>query len=165
MPTISHVEQANGPFRLLIRWETGRRDGEEVIDIAPQIFAFKVYKPLRDNPDLFANVSVSVDGTAVVWPGNADLEVSADALEELAEDAMTSERFGQFLSDMNLTFDAAAAQLGISRRLVAYYAKEREVPRYISLACEALKGRIGQERSDRTDASTTRDGGERLKTS
>ena len=141
LPTIERVEPANGPYSLLVKWATGRRVGEEVIDLAPHLFAFKVYRPLRDDRDLFAKVTVSDDGTAVLWPGDVDLEVSADALEELAEDKMTSERFGQVLRELNLTFDSAAVQLGISRRLVAYYAKEREVPRYISLACEALKTR------------------------
>ena len=163
LPTLAHVESANGPFRLLVRWATGRRLGEEVIDVAPQIFAFKIYKPLRDNPALFVKASVSEGGTAIVWPENADLEISADALEEMAEDTMTCARFSQFLRDMKLTFDAAAAQLGISRRAVAYYAKEREVPRYISLACEALRERAAQQRSDRNVVSMYVDGQSRTK--
>ena len=36
------------------------------------------------------------------------------------------------------TFDSVAAELGISRRLAAYYAKEREIPRHIALACHYL---------------------------
>ena len=51
---------------------------------------------------------------------------------------MTPADFSAFLERHALSLDAAAAELGISRRLVAYYAKEREVPRYIALACAYL---------------------------
>jgi hypothetical protein len=34
-----------------------------------------------------------------------------------------------------LTLDAAGAVLGISRRQVAYYAKDRPIPRLVALAC------------------------------
>ena len=44
-----------------------------------------------------------------------------------------------FSTRNNLSLDAAAGQLGISRRLVAYYAKNRPVPRYIALACKYLE--------------------------
>ncbi|WP_246725049.1 hypothetical protein [Beijerinckia sp. L45] len=86
LPTIASVAKANGPFSLMVAWSKGSREGRtDVIDVAPQVFTYKVYRPLRDDDDLFSQVSVSDDRTADVWPGNADLEISADALEELAE--------------------------------------------------------------------------------
>ena len=70
----------------------------------------------------------------------------ATAVERLATDVMSNDDFAGFLTRNNLSLDAAAGQLGISRRLVAYYAKNRPIPRYIALACryiESLKqGRI-----------------------
>lgn len=98
LPRIAHVEPANGSFHLLVKWATGRRSGEEVIDVSPHLLEFKVYKPLRENPELFAKAAVSDDGSAVVWPGNADLEVSSDALEELAEDTTKSRKLASFRS-------------------------------------------------------------------
>jgi hypothetical protein len=40
----------------------------------------------------------------------------------MAEETMTTVKFEQWLKHNNLTFDGAAATLGISRRLVTYYA-------------------------------------------
>ncbi|MBV8746324.1 MAG: hypothetical protein JO134_14905 [Xanthobacteraceae bacterium] len=51
---------------------------------------------------------------------------------------MSSADFRAWLERHNFTYDAAAAQLGISRRLVAYYASKRDLPRYIVLACRYL---------------------------
>ena len=139
LPTIAAVFPGNGRSTVVVKWKSGARAGRtDVIDVAPQIFTFKAYRPLRNDADLFAQVRVSDDGTAIVWPGNADLEISSDALEELAVQAMTSADFADFIKRQGWTLDAAAAQLGIARRLVAYYAKERQVPRYIALACRAL---------------------------
>lgn len=140
LPTIASVKKGDGPFDLRVQWASGPRKGQiEVIDVAPQIMTFKVYRPLRNDPNLFSCVRVSEDGSAVVWPDNPDLEISADALEDLSEQKMSPEAFAQFLKEMGWTFDMAAAQLGISRRMVAYYAADRAVPRVISLACKWLE--------------------------
>lgn len=139
LPTIASVEKGNGPFDIVVTWASGARAGEtDVIDVAPQVFTFKVYRPLRDDPESFARVEVGPGRRTIVWPGNPDLEIGADVLQELAEQVMTSSDFADFIKARGWTLDATAAQLGISRRLVAYYAKEREVPRYIALACHAL---------------------------
>ena len=82
-------------------------------------------------------------GASIVWPDNDDLDIGADAIEEMASEVMTNADFEAFLKRNRLTFDAAAAQLGIARRLVAYYAKEREIPRYIALACRQLDLMLG----------------------
>lgn len=140
LPRIARVQKGDGPFDLRVEWASGSREGQtEVIDVAPQIMTFKVYRPLRSDPELFSRVRVSDDGSAVVWPDNPDLEISADALEDLSEQKMSPEAFAQFLKGMGWTFDMAAAQLGISRRMVAYYAADRDVPRVISLACKWLE--------------------------
>ncbi len=76
---------------------------------------------------------------SLVWPDNADLDVGAESVEEMAEEAMTNSDFAEFLKRTGFTLDAAAAQLGIARRLVAYYAKDRQIPRYIALACRQLE--------------------------
>lgn len=85
LSTIAAVKSGDG-FSLSVEWKTGPRAGHtDTVDLAPQILTFKAYRPLRDDPALFARVAVSNDGTAVVWPDIPDLEVSSDAIEELAE--------------------------------------------------------------------------------
>src|SRR4051812_36786524 len=65
--------------------------------------------------------------------------MAATIVERLAEEVMTFEDFSGWLKRNDLTFEAAAAKLGISRRLVAYYASgSKQAPRYISLACKYL---------------------------
>ena len=80
------------------------------------------------------------DGAAIAWGDGSAIDVAATTIESLAEEAMTPDDFAEFLRRNRLSFNSAAAQLGISRRLVAYYAKERAIPRHIALACAYLEG-------------------------
>lgn len=144
LPTIASVEAGNGRYDVQVMWAGGARAGRtDTVDLAPMIFTFKVFKPLRDGTVAFDTVRLGDYGASIVWPGDTDLDIGADAIEEMAAEAMTNEDFSAFLKRNKLTLDAAAAQLGIARRLVAYYAKEREIPRYIALACRQLDLMLG----------------------
>lgn len=137
MPRLASVAPAGG-LSLAVTWAEGPRAGiAETVDLAPDIMTYRFYRPLRDDVDLFASVRVDDDGAAVVW-GDETIDMPATAIERLAESAMVAEDFSAFLKRNDLTFDGAAAQLGISRRLVAYYAGGRPIPRYIKLATERL---------------------------
>lgn len=139
LPKLATVEPGNGPFDVSVTWAAGERVGRtDIVDLAPMIFTFKVFRPLRDNPALFRSARVAEWGEALIWPENDDLEIGAETIEEMAAEVMTNADFGAFLKRNGFTHDAAAAQLGIARRLVAYYAKNRDIPRYISLACKQL---------------------------
>lgn len=145
LPALASVEPANGPFSVAVTWAAGSRVGRtDIVDLAPTIFTFKVFRSLRDDPKLFKTVRVGEWGATIVWDGNEDLEIGAEAIEEMAEEAMSNSDFTAFMKRHGLTLDAAAAQIGISRRLVAYYAKNREVPRYIALACRYLDGMLSE---------------------
>ncbi len=54
--------------------------------------------------------------------------MAATAVERLAEEAMT-----------NAELEAWLAALGLGRRMVIYYAKDRTIPRYIALACRGYE--------------------------
>jgi hypothetical protein len=139
LPKLSSVEAGNGRYAVRVTWASGSRAGRtETIDLAPMIFSFKVFKPLRDGAVAFDTVRLGDYGASIVWPGNEDLDIGAEAIEEMAAQAMTNADFSAFLTRNKLTLDAAAAQLGIARRLVAYYVKDREIPRAIALACRQL---------------------------
>jgi len=141
MPTLASVLPV-GATTIGVEWADGPRAGRrEVIDLAPILFRLKFYRPLRDDPDLFRAVSVIRGGSAIGWGDEGDdasLDMAATTLEQLAEETMTPADFKAFLDRNGLSFDAAAAQLGVSRRLVAYYASGHAVPRYIALACRYL---------------------------
>ena len=109
------------------------------MDLAPLIFSKKIFAPLRDDESLFRTVHVVEAGAAIAWGDGGAIDVAATTIESLADETMTPADFAEFLRRNGLSFDSAAAQLGISRRLVAYYAKERAIPRYIALACAYLE--------------------------
>ena len=150
LPEIASVMHGSGRFEVAVTWKTG---SGAVVDIAPDIFTFKAYAPLRDDHDLFKTVHVVNDGSAIGWGMDDSIDMPATAIERLVKQAMTTARFQTFLSGNKFTRDAAAAQLGISRRLVGYYASgEKRVPRHIALACAYLSA---AHDPDHAQAATT----------
>ena len=139
LPSLADVQPGPGRFTVTVRWVKGARVGRtDHVDLAPVIQTFKVFKPLRDGTVPFSDLRLGEWGASVVWPGHDDLDIGAETIEDLAEVAMTNADFSTFLKRNRLTLDTAAAHLGIARRLVAYYAKERAIPRSIALACKEL---------------------------
>lgn len=132
-----------GPNTLEIAWTEGARAGRtDVLDLAPLIGGYKVYRPLRRNPQLFATARLIENGGVVAWDG-PDLEMTAELIETFAEQAMSPQDFARFLARNNLTHEAAAAHLGRSRRQIEYYLKQGPIPRVVTLACVGYEARGG----------------------
>lgn len=128
------------PFTLRVAWAEGRRAGrEDLVDLRPVIYSYKIFKPLRDEA-LFTSGHMADDGDAVAWDGD-DLAMSADMIQSLAEQAMTPKDFSLFLAKNKLTQEAAAAVLGRSRRQIANYASVGPIPRVVALACYGFEAR------------------------
>lgn len=142
LPLIASVSP-HDRWIVAVTWADGRR---QLVDLAPVIFTYKLYRPLRDDPALFRTVHIVDGGSALGWGDDNWIDMDASSVARLADEAMEPADFAGFLKRHKLTYDAAAAQLGISRRLVAYYASERQVPRYIALACAYLDERLGDRR-------------------
>jgi hypothetical protein len=139
MPRLASVAYP-GAYEITVEWAAGstREHAADLIDLAPLILTHKLYKPLRDNPDLLKTVHMIEGGSAIAWDVDDAIDMAATSIERLAEEQMSPADFRAWLEQHKLTYDAAAAQLGISRRLVAYYANQRPVPRYVALACRYL---------------------------
>jgi hypothetical protein len=138
MPSIGKVA-ASDATHVRVTWNQGSHKGTTTeVDIAPLIYSKKVFALLRNDPALFQTVHIVEGGGAIAWGDDDKIDMAATTVERLADESMTPADFSAFLQRHSLSLDAAAAQLGISRRLVAYYAKEREIPRYIALACAYL---------------------------
>jgi hypothetical protein len=147
MARINNIRVVNAQT-LEITWAEGRRAGRrDIIDLTPMLGSYKIYRPLRDNPSLFATARLTEDGDVITWNGT-DLEMTADLLEELAEEAMTSDDFANFLKRNRLTQEAAAALLGRSRRQIGYYLTTGPIPRIVSLACFGYEAFIHRRRSE-----------------
>jgi hypothetical protein len=123
------------PHVIEITWADGDRAGvKERVDLSPAIGSYKIYRPLRNDAQLFATAKLRDGGNVIVWD-DEDLEMTAEMVETLAEESMTPAEFAAFLKRNNLTQQAAAALLGRSRRQIAYYLNPGPIPRVISLAC------------------------------
>jgi hypothetical protein len=134
LPRIAAVTAHDG-WMVAVTWANGDR---EIVDLAPALFTYKLYRPLREDKALFRTVHLIDDGSAIAWGDDAEIDMDASTVARLADEVMDPADFAEFLRRHKLTYEAAAAQLGISRRLVGYYASERQVPRYIALACAYL---------------------------
>lgn len=145
LPRMSEV-RALAPLSIAVTWAAGLRAGRtEVVDLSPVIGSYKIFRPLRKNEKLFATARLIEDGDAVAWDGD-DLELSAEAIESLAEQSMSPEDFAAFMARNNLTLEAVAAILGYSRRQIGYYTTTGPIPRVVALACKGYEaGKRGTE--------------------
>jgi hypothetical protein len=135
LPQIAAIAH-RGAYEFAVSWKNGDRS-PEVIDLAPVILTHRLYRPLRDDPGLLSSVHPVENGSAVAW-GDGSIDMAATTIERISEEVMTPADFRAWMQQHRLTYDAAAGALGISRRLVAYYASQRRIPRYIALACRYL---------------------------
>ena len=125
-------------YVLRVKWAEGPRAGrEDLVDVSPAIFSYKVYRPLRDDRFFLTGV-IAEDGDAVSW-GSEDLMMSADTIQSLAQESWTPKEFVDFLTRAKLTQESAAALLGRSRRQIATYATIGPIPRVVALACYGLE--------------------------
>lgn len=135
MPRVASVRALSGT-KVEVAWAAGQRAGKsEVIDLAPIIGTYAIFRPLRNNEALFSTVKVIENGGVVAWDGD-DLELAADALEDLAAQTMTPAEFTAFMKRFKLTEAAVAAILGYSRRQIGYFKTTGPIPRVVALACK-----------------------------
>jgi hypothetical protein len=92
-----------------------------------------------------ATLSVGEDGWSLLWPQGA--EVRADTLwrpaREHSGEAIPVAEFCTWRTRNRLSLTDAAKALGITRRMVSYYAAGHSlIPRLVSLAC---KGREAEQ--------------------
>lgn len=80
IPRVRAVEYAGPEYMVSVAWDDGR---EEEIDLAPLLFRYKVFRPLR-RLERFAGVEVAEHGYGLAWPPDDDLEVGPEQLAELA---------------------------------------------------------------------------------
>lgn len=116
-----------------IEWRGG---GQVVVDLAPAFVNLRVFKSLRTDDQLFQTMRIDEYGDALVWDDGAEL--SAVWIEELAWASMTNGEFREAMNRLHYTLDGMAARLGLSRRLIADYRKEKPVPKTVALATRYL---------------------------
>lgn len=131
-----------GANALDLTWDDGRAAR---VDLAVVLGKHPALKPIRSRT-AFAKAKLSADNWSVEWPG--DIDFGSTQLrrwaDEQAGEAMPAEDFRRWMEMHALTLDAAAKALGLSRRMVAYYASgEKVVPKTVLLATDGLWGAAG----------------------
>ena len=121
----------------LVRWKDG---GEAVVDLSPAFVSLRVFAAVRQDDALFQSMTVDEYGDALVWRDGAEL--SAMWVEELAQAAMDNREFRDAMERLRMTLDGMAARLGVARRLIADYRKDKPIPKSIALATRFLLSRL-----------------------
>ena len=138
LPRIRSVHYHSG-YEVAISWSDATREGiTDIVDLAPLLFRLKFYAPLRDDEALRRTVHMINGGSALAWGKDDEIDMAAGSVLRLAEEVMTAADFAAFMKRHAFTFERVAAELGISKRLAAYYAAGRPVPRPIAMACELI---------------------------
>jgi hypothetical protein len=138
LPRIAAVAVTERPYTLRITWDKG---DEALVDVSGLIGQFRVYEPLRHSAQLFDRVRVGEYGTDIVW--SDEIDMSADSLWRLSQEqagiTMSAQSFRAWRKSHAYTLNEAAAALGISRRMVAYYDQgDKPIPRVVALATRAI---------------------------
>ena len=108
------------------------------VNLAPIIAKYPVLSRLQQ-PAVFATAKLGVWGASVTWADDDDLDLAADNLRARAIEqagGYSHELIWNWMHRHQLTLDAAARALGLSRRMLAYYRSgEKPLPRTVALAC------------------------------
>jgi hypothetical protein len=151
-PRISEI-QVLPDFRLAIAWVEGSRRGRtDLVDLAPVINTYKLYRPLRNNEELFQTARLVDDGNVVAW-GDGRIDMSAEVIEDIANETMAPQDFANFLQRNGLTQEAAAALLGYSRRQIGTFVSVGPIPRVVALACFGYEVRTGTHKERQPETS------------
>ena len=132
--TLSGV-QALPPASLLLHYADGEQFEVNLVDM---IKRHRALDRLKD-PKVFTSAKVGDHGASVIWANDGELELAADNLRARAVEQagnVSHEFIWNWMARNSLTLDTAAAALGVSRRMLAYYRSGlKPVPRTVALAC------------------------------
>lgn len=137
LPRIDYVEVLDGR-RVHVSWRSGER---HEVDLTPALLSHRAFVRLRTDDELFRTAKTDEFGDAILWADQSEL--SATWVYELAEpDMLTNDEFRSAMETLHMSLDGMAVRLGIARRLVAEYRKDRPIPRTVSLATRHLMERL-----------------------
>lgn len=108
------------------------------VNLAPIIAKYPGLSRLLQ-PAVFATAKLREWGASVISTDDDNLELAADNLHARAIEqagGYSHELIWNWMHRHQLTLDAAARALGLSRRMLAYYRSgEKPLPRTVALAC------------------------------
>jgi DNA-binding XRE family transcriptional regulator len=127
------------PYKVRVTWSNGLSAS---LDLADAIARNRSLAPLRD-ASLFGKVKLGEWGHAIHWTD--DIELGAESLWRRTLEAIGRKDVAQFIDwrlRHGLSLSEAAEELGLSRRMVAYYESGRhKVPKTVLLACKGWEAK------------------------
>lgn len=135
-PPLPRIASAEPLDRRNIRLSWRGNSGPIVVDVAPAFANLRIFKRLRTDDELFRRLAVNEDGNALEWPDGAEL--SAVWIERLAAATLDNAQFREAMDEMKMSLEGMAAHLGVSRRLIADYRKDKPIPKAVALATRYL---------------------------
>ncbi len=139
LPRIDTLTVMNGRM-VHIEWQSGERHD---VDLMPALLSHRAFVRLRTDDALFNTAAKDEFGDAIMWSDGS--EVSATWIYELAEPgSLSNDEFRSAMETLHMSLDGMAVRLGIARRLVAEYRKDRPIPRTVSLATRHLVERLNK---------------------
>lgn len=128
--------QAQTPYVLALHFQDGL---QTTVNLHKTIKQYRALHPLLD-ASIFATAAVGEFGASIIWNNTDTLELAADNLRALAFEQQgyaSNKSLIEWMDRHNLTLDTAAQELGLSRRMLAYYRSgEKPLPRTVALACK-----------------------------
>jgi hypothetical protein len=132
IPKIARASALEG--RLVeVEWVDG---GRFVVDLMPALASHKGFVRLRTDDELFQTLSVGEYGGYLEWSDGSEL--SSAWVEELRDASLNNEEFREAMDRLQMSLDGMASRLGIARRLIADYRKDKPIPKTVALATRYL---------------------------
>jgi len=139
--TIKRVKPLS-PYRVRVTWSNGLA---VTLDLADAIARSRSLIALRDIT-MFNKAKPGEWGHSIHWTD--DIELGAESLWRRTLAAIGRKDVAQFMDwrlRHSLSLSRAAEELGLSRRMVAYYESGRhKVPKTVLLACKGWETRHGR---------------------
>ena len=132
LPRIEAAEALDGR-NVRVTWRDGT---SQVVDITPALASRRIFLRLRTDEALFHSLRVNEDGNAIEWDDGAEL--TAIWIERLAPTSLQNEEFRHAMDELGYSLDGMASRLGLSRRLIASYRKDKPIPETVGLAVRYL---------------------------
>jgi|JI10StandDraft_1071094.scaffolds.fasta_scaffold50665_8 hypothetical protein len=124
-----------GSNALELEWDDGVSGRVDLTDLIASRPGLKGIRSVR----AFSKAAISDDGWSVEWSDGVDFGAPQLRrwMDEQAGEAMPAAEFRQWVEHHDLTLDAAASELGLSRRMIAYYLSgEKAIPKTVLLATQ-----------------------------
>lgn len=132
LPRLASVEPLDGR-KIRVTWRDGR---SQVVDISPALASRRIFLQLRTDDELFRTVRVNEDGVAIEWDDGAEL--TAMWIERLVPTSLGNDEFRDAMDQLGFSLEGMASRLGLSRRLIASYRKDKPIPETVGLAVRYL---------------------------